>query len=358
MIRENSRNGSLGGVNYNSLQLAKVKSTKDVNHSGRLQVWLSGSNTNENDEANWISIKYSSPMGGVTPRKDIDSGKSQKSYGFYSIPGVDNMVMIGFANGSPDRGYFISSTIPDGEQHGMGGSKDTVKDGKGGSGLEPNALSEQPLDIQNPHQRTPYDKGNEYIDTDKQELSSDELLGAGKTSMYRDDDHGQEPVTIMQSPGGSQFIMDDANGYQLIRLRTASGAQLLISETTGDIFMISKGGNNWVKMGNGGDVDMYSSVSVNIFGGSDINLKAGSNINLEAGSDINIKAGSTASIEGGGTVSLKAPPWSVISSQITADVYSALSAAQAPPGAWVPIGDAGAAAGSVSRTPSRGGKAT
>src|ERR1035441_8550785 len=62
-----------------------------------------------------------------------------------------------------------------------------------------------------------------------QGLSNDPLRGAGTSSVWRDD---TPTVQGWLTPQGNQIILDDGPGTQMIRLRTKSGAQILISETS------------------------------------------------------------------------------------------------------------------------------
>lgn len=355
MIRDTPKTGALGAINYNSLQIAKIKSSEDDNHTGRLQVWLAGSNTDETDPANWITVKYSSPMAGISdPSKMSSSGiqsqsSSQSSYGFFAVPpDKENIVLVAFANGDPSEGYWMGSAFSDGMTTSIGKSATSTYQGSK-PGVEMNRFSQQ-LSTPQTHPTVPADEKFSGA-LDEQGTAGDPLLGAGQSNIWRDKSPSMMGWT---SPSGNQFIMDDKDGYQLIRIRTASGVQLLLSETTGDIFMISKSGNGWMKVGNDGNVDMYSSVGVNLYGGSDINMSAGANINLEAGGDINIKAGGNVNNEGG-LINLKAGV--VNSSFINGDVAFASTAGAAPVGAPAPVGDTAGSAGSVSRTPSRGGSA-
>jgi hypothetical protein len=40
MIKEQNRYNSNGKIDYRSIQIAKIKSTDDEAHSGKLKVWL------------------------------------------------------------------------------------------------------------------------------------------------------------------------------------------------------------------------------------------------------------------------------------------------------------------------------
>jgi hypothetical protein len=85
--------------------------------------------------------------------------------------------------------------------------------------------------------------------------------------------------------------MDDGDtdgNNKLIRLRTTNGTQLLLDDTSGHIYLITKNGENWVELSNDG--------AIHIYGGSDINIRSKSNINLYADQDVNIDAGRSVNI--------------------------------------------------------------
>lgn len=345
------------GINYHSMQLAKVKDRKDVNRTGRCRVWLMNSNTNENDESNWISIRLSSPSAGVSPPAGLDSnstqspGGTQTAFGmFMGPPAVENVVLVAFNNGDPSQGFFMGSTFPDGMTQGVPGrAAGNTHQGGGKQSGEVNRF-QQPVEYPSSQPTRP--ESTQAGAFQEQDLADDPLLGPGQSSVSRED----EPKLMgWVSQGGHQIVLDDGDGYSLIRLRTPSGVQLLLSETTGDIFLINKSGNGWIKVGNGGECDIYSSEGFNLFSGSTINLKSGGDINMEAGGDINVKAGGSVNNDGA-SINLKAG--SILSSKITGEISYADTAGFAIPGSPAPVGDPAGSAGSVTRTPSRGGKAS
>ena len=350
MITKGKKTGLTGNVNFNTVQLAKIKSTEDDNHSGRLKVWLIASNTDEQDESNWITVKYASPFAGISAPDNVDSEAvesptgTQTSYGFFAVPpDKENVVLVSFANADPTRGYWFASTFADTMTKMIPGraAGGTYQGNK--PSAEVNRYSQQTESPASEPVRPELDGAGDNIEA---QGITDPELGAGDSSVWRD-----KSPTVMGwlSPSGHNIVLDDKAG--LVRIRAANGAQFLIT-SGGDVFVINASGNGAVRMGAGGAVDVYGSESVNVFAGSDINMKAGSNINME-GTEINLN-GSTINI-GNGTVNLKG---SINSSFINADVAFANTAAGSPPGSPSPVGDTAGSAGSVSRTPSRGGNAS
>jgi hypothetical protein len=90
--------------------------------------------------------------------------------------------------------------------------------------------------------------------------------------------------------GGSSFIMDDADGSEVIQLVTKSGAQININETTGFVYLINRDGTAWVQMDAKGNIDIFGATNISMRAQRDINLRADRNINIEAGQNIYMKA--------------------------------------------------------------------
>ena len=95
-----------------------VKSATDVNRMGRLAVHIPALH-GEYDEvskslsAATITVSYCSPFAGTTPHSETTSGdreyaNTQKSYGFWMVPpDIDTQVLVMFANGDINKGYWI-----------------------------------------------------------------------------------------------------------------------------------------------------------------------------------------------------------------------------------------------------------
>lgn len=279
-------------VDYSKIQLAKVKSTADATHNGKLLVWLVNSNTNEALQENWVSVMYASPFAGSTDIENVSRQAyqsfegTQKSYGIFAVPpDVNNYVLVAFANGDETQGYWFACIYKDTLTHmvpGLGSNKSYS--GVSGPVSEMNVYSGQTGNPQvNPTRPvyTPLFNGLAL-----QGLSNDTLRGAGTSSVWRDK---TPTVQGWLSPGGNQIILDDKDGNQLIRIRTKSGAQLLISETDGHIYAISRDGKNWMELNADGNVDIYSGISVNIHSDSNINISANGHVNI-AGATVNIQS--------------------------------------------------------------------
>ena len=77
---------------------------------------------------------------------------------------------------------------------------------------------------------------------------------------------------------------------ELIRLRTRSGAQLLLHNTEGLVYITNTDGTSWIEFSKDGKIDIYSQDSVSVHTENDFNLRAERDLNFEAGRNINLKA--------------------------------------------------------------------
>lgn len=112
---------------------------------------------------------------------------------------------------------------------------------------------------------------------------------------------GTPPALVygFKTPKGGHMYIDDA-GDGLIRLRTSNGAQIVINDEVGYIYMISRNGNSWMEISDDG-IDMYSAKSISMRAHGDLNFHADGNINQYSGGAINSvgQGGGTGSYHGG-----------------------------------------------------------
>ena len=103
---------------------------------------------------------------------------------------------------------------------------------------------------------------------------------------------GGQNVATDRLPGHS-FVMDDgdANGVnQQIRLKSASGHQILMNDTEGVIYIANKSGNSWIEMSDEGKIYIYAQDGFNLRSDGNFDLHSGSDINFHAKNDIKFTA--------------------------------------------------------------------
>ncbi len=289
---------------YDGMYIGYVKANEDIQKMGRLQVWIPEFGAQEEDSGGWITVSYSSPFAGATSPKllgnnaQLDS-QTQTSYGFWAVPpDLDNQVTIMFANGDPTRGVvmgclyqqFMNQMVP-----GMPAGKTyqfpttdapTAEYNKNSPGAKTD-------DTIRPAVTTIAEGVN------AQGLIHDQVRGITTSGARRE---SPSEVYGMLTPGpkhedakgkrlgGSQFVMDDGEGSEHIRIRTKSGAQFLVDETNGLVYAINKTGTSWMQMDALGNFDIYAAQSMSIRSVKDINFRADCDINIEAGRNVLIKA--------------------------------------------------------------------
>jgi hypothetical protein len=112
---------------------------------------------------------------------------------------------------------------------------------------------------------------------------------------------------VIGRQGGHTFVMDDGDltGQDaLVRIRTAKGHQITMSDD-GDCFYITHAnGQSWIELGKAGTIDVFSTNSVNIRTQGTLNLHADQDINMFAGGSIRLKAKSSLRLEGTAAVGI------------------------------------------------------
>lgn len=289
---------------YDGMYVGYVKDNTDVQKMGRLRVWIPEFGSTEEEAAGWITVTYSSPFAGATSAKTLGNNEklneaTQTSYGFWAIPpDLDNQVIIMFANGDPTRGVFMgclfqqfmNKMVP-----GIPADKNYQFPFVDAPVAEYNKRTGETVrdNITRPA-NTVTAEGINF-----QGLIHDPVRGPTTSGARRE---SPSSVIGLLSPGppnpdakgkrlgGSQFYMDDAPGTEHIRIRTKSGAQLLLDETNGIVYAINKLGTSWMQMDALGNFDVFSAADVSIRSQNDINFRADNDIVMEAGRNITIKA--------------------------------------------------------------------
>jgi len=319
--------------------IGKVRDSRDPQNMGRLLVWIPELSGDVNKIDNWIICSYCSPFAGAsfvdtnlyidskesdvindfykspdarfkhrTPEYKKDEYGGRQSYGMWFMPpDIGNEVLVTFVNGDPNKAVWFGCLFSqDMNQMVPGvGSKD-VYDGVStndiGPVIDPDYDSNEPKpetgDATKKKKYTPLYNGLKL----NQGLEKDLIRGQSTSSARRET---PSEVFGILTPDGNQMVMDDHQDNEFIRMRTKSGAQLLIHQTEGMIYAISRDGKSWLELNNEGNVDIYGSMSVSVHAEKgDVNVKSGNNINIQAENDINMRAGNDIKIEVGGNLDI------------------------------------------------------
>jgi GH24 family phage-related lysozyme (muramidase) len=295
-----------------------VKNTQDIQHMGRLQVFLPDWAGDEDNRKDWKIVSYCAPFGGSTPamerfwKRDVgEYDYTPTSYGFWAVPpDVGNKVLVMFINGDENRGVWIGSMYDTFMNHNVPGLAASDKH---------NNPEDQIHKFQN---TTEYNKFNREIgsplDPAVRPWHKRQYERMSQTAQHEDPYRGwttssaqrETPSAVygMSTPGpidteatnvgetykrsgGHQFVMDDGDkdgNNRLIRLRTRGGAQLLIHDTLGFVYICNKMGTAWVELDRNGNVEVFSNNSISLRANEDINMRADRDFNLDIGRDLNV----------------------------------------------------------------------
>lgn len=289
----------------NNIYVGFVKALDDKKRMGRIKVWIPELGGEPYDQSTWYTCNYASPFAGATNVFDNTNGDrwedTQRSYGMWFVPpDVENEVLVCFINGDPGRGTWFACLY----QQNMNNMVPGLSSNNGEVGIPVAEYNKLKV------------SGNVNIETINrpvygpladqlaiQGLDKDDVRGISGSSARRNN-----PINAVYgilTPGGTQVVLDDNPQQRFIRLRTRNGAQLLINDSIGNIYMNSRDGKNWVEMAAGGEIDIYAMNDISIRSQTNLNIRADLDVNIEAGRNINIKArndGNTTIISGNSVV--------------------------------------------------------
>jgi hypothetical protein len=348
-----------------------VTNNIDPTRAGRLQVWINqfgASNPDGSpdltDPSTWRTVSYIPPFYGSTPHSGTDQGVgtftgNQQSYGiWFTPPDLGTEVICFFIEGDPNQGYYIGC-VPNVSVNHMipavgasrryelaNGPQDSYF--RGATQLpvteintENTAISENPRFFDQPkpvhsvvagimmQQGLIRDTVRGPITSNSQRESPSSCYGMvtpGKP-VYQSGisdleiknrlERGEltpEDIQVISRQGGHSIVMDDGNlegKDSLVRIRTAKGHQITMSDDGDCFYIIHANGQTWLEFGKQGTVDVFSTNSVNVRTQGTINLHADRDINMFAGGAINMKsttfkvqADATLDLIGTGTMTL------------------------------------------------------
>ena len=318
-------------------QLATVMDNRDPTNSGKLKVWIQGSQSDRDAKDSWIEVGYLSPFAGRTPGVPGANSYQQfpKGYGFWAVPpDVGCTVAVIFIQGRQFEAYWIGCVYDE--------RMNTMVPGMATENL-PNSGYDMPVPV------TDYDRNTIQTNLKEKYPNVPTIEGLKKQNLLYDEEKGAanrsstrtitSTVYGMSTPRGNSFVLDDGfteaelarqnwnqdpDGYQDtqvnnpvndtavgtrknegIVLRTRSGAQLLLSEATGSVFIINRDGTARIEMTPEGDIMIHGDKSLNARMGEDINLVAGRNINIQAGADMQCSVAGNTKLNLVGTLDAK-----------------------------------------------------
>jgi hypothetical protein len=325
-----------------------VMNNVDSARSGRLQVYIEQfAGKDPYNKQLWRTVMYVPPFYGVTPQNNattsVGTGNykgNQQSYGmWFTPPDIGVQVICFFVEGDPDQGYYIGCIPEPGVTHmipAVGAtskyvSKDstmTAQIAAAGAKQLPvvEINDDNPATYENPRFFAQPKPVHDYVYAMlyNQGLLGDYIRGPISSSSQRESpsavfgmstpgrpiyqggltekdikeklDAGTVKLADVQVEGrrgGHSIVMDDGDLVgrdNLIRIRTAKGHQITMSDEADCLYIIAANGQTWIELGSEGTVDVYSTNSVNVRSQGEINLHADKSININAGENLNIRA--------------------------------------------------------------------
>ena len=340
-----------------------VKNNVDPTRQGRLQVYIEYfAGPDPENKTAWRTVSYCPGFYGATPpsagkKGDTDSvggylDGNPQSYGmWFTPPDIGVSVLCVFAAGDPSLGYYIGCIPTPGITHmvpAIGSSKaydlqnSDQKSYYNGATVLPvteinpnnSKIDDNPQFFNQPkpvhsflaaemfQQGTLADPQRGPIGSTSQRESPSAVFGVSTPgrAVYQGGITEADikkriaagsitaaDVTVIGRKGGHSIVLDDGNlegDDQLVRIRTAGGHQITMSDDGNFFYIIHANGQAWMEFGQEGTLDVYATNSVNVRTQGTINLHADKDINMFAGGTINMKSMTGTTLESEKTITL------------------------------------------------------
>ena len=338
--------------------IGEVTNNIDPTRSGRLQVYIKEfAGADKKNKDLWRTVSYCPPFYGATPKQGSAGVGSylqgnQQSYGmWFTPPDLGVQVLCFFVAGDPSQGYYVGCIPEQGINHMIPAIGAVTKDkAQTQNGNQATYFANAPLlpvtEINNENKTI--SENPKFFDQKKpvhsyvagilfqQGLANDPVRGAIGSSSQRESpsscygistpgravyqgglsDTGaakkldtQKPadVNVIGRRGGHTFVMDDGDlegNDNLVRIRTAKGHQITMSDDGNCFYICHANGQAWLEFGQEGTLDVYTTNSINLRTEGTINLHADEDINMYAGKNINIKSKEKTNIQSDQTISI------------------------------------------------------
>jgi len=358
----------------------------DPTRSGRLQVYIEEfgdtkqtGKPNLEDKTLWRTVSYCPPFFGTTPRSDTLGANNSvgeytvnnNSYGMWFVPpDIGVRVLCFFVSGDPNQGYYVGC-IPQPQCNQMVPSIGAVPK------EERQTNNDAQLSYFNKTPQVPVTEiniANEGITNDpkffdkkkpihsyvamtlfQQGLVDDTVRGSVNSSSQRESpsqcfgistpgrfiyqgnlpydktflrdvqNETPEGAQIIGRRGGHSFVLDDGDAEgksDMIRLRTAKGHQITMSDNNNCFYFIHANGQTWLEFGQEGTVDVFSTNSVNVRTTGTINLHADEDVNIFAGGKLSMKSVKGTTLQSDATLDLASKGLMSIFSQLQIGIKS------------------------------------
>lgn len=304
---------------YEAVVMKHVEGTR----SGQMMVYIPDLGGVKTDSGDHIMVNYASPFYGKTFGTDSQTSNasgadanwtSGMSYGMWMVPpDIGNKVLVMFVAGDRSRGYWFACVYDSPTHHmvpglarNVGGESNTKPSDSSGS-YRPvvEAYSGTPGALTDIEKTARYAHDFQTNNLIVEGLDRDPIRGAISSSSLREAPSNVYGIStpgravtnkdqaVVARYGGHQFVMDDGDKDekdQLIRLRTAGGHQLLMSDTNNILYVASKGGLQWLEFSNDGSINVYSLGGFNVRTAGVMNLQGDAGVNISTNGLLKLNA--------------------------------------------------------------------
>lgn len=326
-----------GGVPVDlGIYIGIVKNNVDTARTGQVEVYIPYLGGDENNPSSWKKVSYVSPFYGLTNADESLTGvaglgnflNNPHSYGmWFTSPDIGSSVVCFFAQGDPNQGFYMGSVVVPESHHMVPAIASSTRYTGADSPYLSNSTRLPVVEIND--ENTAAD-GARFFDLPKpihqtitwgllqQGVLNDQYRGSIGSGSYREspsrvfgistpgrpiyaNNKGykdadlltainagaltEDDLSVIARRGGHSIVMDDGDisgEDQLVRIRTAQGHQIMLSDSGQALHIMHANGQSWIELGSEGTIDMYSTNSVNIRSAGDINMHADRNINLNS----------------------------------------------------------------------------
>lgn len=328
-----------GIITHDSITIGVVVDTDDPLQNGRLRVFCPNLNDSPKKLHHIPWAVASSPLAGTISNSSFTRGAGKGpenttgavSYGFWGVPEQGALVLIAKIDGDERRRVWLGCVPSHQETHTLmhgryeWGSGKNTPDGPLSSTKDPiepyysNALkafndemdSREWKTRQAEYQACSVPEGNSipaeelaaYLDEEYTQIAKAEqdkwvrdILGSHGYDWSSNKAVGSflaSKVYGWSTPGFHAISMDDRAFNNRIRIRSATGHQLLFDDTNERIYLSTNEGNNFVEFDSNGNIDIYSKKRISVHAEEDINFSTEESFRVKAKKGIYMYAGDT-----------------------------------------------------------------
>jgi uncharacterized protein (DUF2345 family) len=319
---------------------------------------------NLTDQSLWRTVSYCPPFYGVTPKGGTGGtgtylDGNQQSYGmWFTPPDIGAQVLCFFIGGDPSQGYYIGCVPTPGLNRMIPAIGSVPKaEASTQNTTQGSYFANSPLlpvtEINNSTTNPAINENPKFFDQKKpvhsyvaavlfeQGLINDPVRGSIGSSSQRESPSSCYGIStpgraiyqgglgggakgdtdalkqlsaqklaglkVIGRRGGHTLVMDDGGltgNDNLIRIRTAKGHQITMSDDGNCLYITHANGQVWLEFGQEGTLDVFSTNSINMRTQGTLNFHADQDINIFAGKKLNIKSTESTSIQSDGDIDL------------------------------------------------------